>query len=62
MEKVLAKMIMDKEGIKGGAEGFKKISQFIDKLIKEALGGSHKDKNVPYDDALKAATKIYTKK
>ena len=52
---------MAKDNIKGGADGFKKIAVIINKLIVEALGGTHKEKEVPYDDALKAAIEVYKK-
>ena len=58
----LSKMLMEKENIKGGRDGFKIIANRINDLIKEALGGTHKEKGVSYEEALKKAIEVYKKK
>ena len=58
----LSKMLMEKENIKGGKDGFKIIANRINDLIKEAIGGTHKDKGVSYEEALKKAIEVYKKK
>ena len=55
MERVLSILV------KGGKDGFKLIAVRINDLIKEALGGTHKEKGVSYEEALKKAIEVYKK-
>ena len=60
----LSKLIREKEGIKGGPAGFKKIAEIINKVIKDANGSSWselKEKGHSYDDVMTKALNHYKK-